>query len=135
MLLLITYVQYELMSIMTLIYPTHLGPIIIPDGTTTHVDSNMQIMHTRKVRLLSEVIGVKQSPVQQIFSTVEEAYLADIQNFTTNSINNTVGDVFTHLQEKYGQLMPHKLLKRKDIFKKTTYHSKYQTATIFYAAE
>ena len=61
--------------------------------------------------MFQEVTGVKKSPVQQIVATFEESYLVDIRNRTGNSINYTVADVITHLQEKYGQLMPHKLLK------------------------
>ena len=51
----------------------------------------------------------------------KEAYLVDISNRMKNSINNTVADVITHLQDNYGQLIPHELPESKDIFKKTTY--------------
>ena len=43
--------------------------------------------------------------------------------------------VLAHLQEKYGQLMPHELLERKDIAKKTTYHPQDPIITVFSAAE
>ena len=59
--------------------------------------------------------------MQQIVATVKEAYLADIHNHTTDSINNTMADIITHLQEKYGQLMPHEFFERKGIVKKMTY--------------
>ena len=36
----------------------------------------------------------------------------------------------THLQYNNGQLMPHELLKRKDIFKKPTYYHKYPIAIV-----
>ena len=52
---------------------------------------------------------------------VEESYLVDICNWATNSINDTMVDVITLLQDNYGQLMPHKLFERENIFKKTTY--------------
>ena len=79
----------------------------------------MWIGHTEKVRLFCEVTGVQQDLVKQIFGTVEEAYPADIRNSNMNSINNTVAVIFTHLQDNYGQLIPHELLERKDIVKKT----------------
>ena len=62
------------------------------------------------MRLFWEGTGVQQALVQQKFAPVEEAYLADIRNRTTNSINDTVADMPTHLQDKYGQLITHKFL-------------------------
>ena len=57
----------------------------------------MRIVNTEEGRLLCEVTGVVKSLVQQIFGTVEEAYLADIHNRTTNSTNDTVAGALTHL--------------------------------------
>ena len=79
------------------------GPLIIPDVTTAHAHFNMQIVHTKEVvRLFREVTGVKNFFVQQIFATLDKLYLADIHNHIINSINDTVVDMLTHLQEKYG---------------------------------
>ena len=69
--------------------------------------------------------------MQHILTTVEEAYLAGIRNKTTNSTNNTVADVLTHLQETYRQLITQELLESKDIVKKTTYHTWEPIATVF----
>ena len=77
------------------------------------MNPNMRIAHTKEVRLFCKVTGFKKALVQQIFSTVENAYLADIRNRTINSINYTVTNFLIHLQENYGKLMPHKLLERK----------------------
>ena len=112
--LVITGVKYALISPTTFVYPTHLGPLIILDGTTAHANSNIRITHTEEVHLFHEVTGVEQALTQQIVSTVKEAYLADIGNRTMNSTNNTVAGVLMHLQENYGQLMPHELLEWED---------------------
>ena len=53
--------------------------------------------HTESVCLFREVTGVEQALVQHIFSAFEEAYLADIRNWTKNTINDTVADALTHL--------------------------------------
>ena len=95
--LVLTDAHYALISPTPFIYPNHPGPIIIPDGTTFHANSNMRISHTNKVCLFQEVKGVVQTLVQQVFGMVEEAYLADIHNCMTNSINKTDADVLTHL--------------------------------------
>ena len=87
------------------------------------------------MRLFREVTGVEQALVQQISITVKEAYLADIRNRTTNSINNTVVGVLTHLQENYGQLMPHELLEKEDIVKKKNYNPRDPIAAVFSAVE
>ena len=56
-------------------------------------------------------------------------------NSTTNFINNTVVGMLTRLQDKYGKLMPHKILERKDIVKNTTCNPQYPLTTIFSAVE
>ena len=62
------------------IYLTQQGPLIIPDGNTAHMNSNTIIAHTEEVRHFREVTGVKQALVQQVATTVEEAYLVNIRN-------------------------------------------------------
>ena len=64
-------------------------------------------------------MGVEQALVQQIYSTVEEAYLTDIRNHMTNSTNDTVSNMLNHLQYNYSQLTPHELLERKETVNKT----------------
>ena len=103
--LVLTEVQCALIFPTHFVYPTHLGPFIIPDGTTAHANSNIQIVHTEEVRLFHEATGVEQALVQQIVGTVEEEYLVDIRNRTTKSINVTVEGALIHLQDNYGQLM------------------------------
>ena len=66
---------------------------------------------------------------------VEEAYLEDICNRTTKSINNTVSGVLRHLKEKYGQLMPHELVEKEDIVKKTIYNPRDPIAIVFSAVK
>ena len=65
---------------------------------------------------------MEQALAQKIVSTVKEGYLAVIRNRATNSINDNVADMLTHLQYNYVQLMPHEILERKDIIKKTIYN-------------
>ena len=95
----------------------------------------MQITYTKRVRLLREVTVAEQALVQKIVAMVEEAYLADICKCTTNSINDAVEYVLTLFQEKYGQLMPRKLLQRNVIVNKTIYNTRYQISTIFSAVD
>ena len=52
-----------------------------------------------------------------------------------NFINDTVAGVLTYLQDNYGQLMPHKLLEREDIVKKTIYNPRHPIATMFSAVK
>ena len=56
--LVLTDVQYSLITPTPLVYPTHPGHLIIPDGTTAHANSNMWIAHTKECRLFLELIGV-----------------------------------------------------------------------------
>ena len=87
------------------------------------------------MHLFREVTGVEQALVQQIVDMVKEAYLTYIRNRATKSINSTVADVLTHLQENYGQFMPHELLERKYVVKKMTYHPRFPIATVLSSVE
>ena len=65
--LVLTNAQHALISNIPFVYLTHLGTFIIPDGTTDHMKSNMQIAHTEEMRFFCEVTGVEQSLVQHNF--------------------------------------------------------------------
>ena len=110
--LVLTNTQYALILNTTFVYPTHPCPLILLDGTTSHINSNMRIMHTEAVRLLREVMGVYKYLIQKIITIVEETNLMDIRNRTTNLINDTVTNALTDLKDNHGQIMPHKLFKR-----------------------
>ena len=56
--LVLTDAQYAPISPTPFVYPTHPVPFTIPDSTTAHVNSNMQIAHTKKVCLFREVMGM-----------------------------------------------------------------------------
>ena len=95
----------------------------------------MRTVHTKGVRLLCEVMGEEQALVQQIVGTANKAYMVDIRNRTTKFINDTVSGVLTHMQENYGQLMPHNLLEQEDIVKKTIFNPRDPIATVFSPVE
>ena len=61
----LTEVQYTLISTTPFVYPTHPGPLIIPDGMTAHANSNIPIAHTEEVRLFRDLTGVEQVIVQK----------------------------------------------------------------------
>ena len=62
------YAQYALISPTPFVYPTHPVPLVIPDGTTAHTNSNILIVHTNIMSLFQEVTGVKQALEEKIFS-------------------------------------------------------------------
>ena len=56
-------VQYALILNTPFVLPTQPGPLIIPDGTTTHENSNMRIAHTEEVCIFCKWMGFKQALV------------------------------------------------------------------------
>ena len=64
--LVLTDAQYALILNATFVYPTHPGPIIIPDGTTAHIKPNMRITHTKAVRLFREVMGLEKNTAKKL---------------------------------------------------------------------
>ena len=65
--LVLANVQYALISNTPFVYPNNRGPLIIPDDMTSHMNSNMHIVHTKEVRLFRELTVVEQSLVQNTF--------------------------------------------------------------------
>ena len=53
--LVLTNVQYALISPTPFFYPTHPVLLIVLDDTTAHANSNMRIAHTKEVCLFHEV--------------------------------------------------------------------------------
>ena len=47
----LTDVQYKLISPTPFVYLTHMGLLTIPDGTTAHANSNIQILHNEQIRM------------------------------------------------------------------------------------
>ena len=131
--LVLTYLQYSLISNRPFVYSTCPGTLIITVGTTSHMKSNMCITHTKEVRLFCEVTRFEQALVQHIVSTNEEDYLAYIYNQTTNLINNTVSDVLTHMKDNYKHIILRELLNHDDVIKKTSYHLCEPITTVFSA--
>ena len=60
-------------------------------------------VYAKEVGLFRGVTGVEQALVQKIMDTVEEAYLSDIPNSSTNSINDTLTGVLTYIQDNNNQ--------------------------------
>ena len=69
--LVLTDAQYLLIPPTPFVYLTHPVPLVIPDGTTAHMNSNMRIAHTERVRLFREVTGFEQALVHQIYYIFE----------------------------------------------------------------
>ena len=88
--LVLTEVQYALISPTPFAYPTHMVLLIIPDGTTAYTNSNIRISHTKEVRLFREVTGLEQALFQKIVGTAKADSLVDNRNRTTNYIKDTV---------------------------------------------
>ena len=78
---------------------------------------------------------MEQALVQKIVGMVKESYLEHTRNRTKNSTNDTVAGVLTHLQDTYGQLMPHEILELEDIVNKTIYNLHNPLATVFSAVD
>ena len=67
--------------------------------------------------MFQEVIGVKQTLIQQIVAAVEAKYLKALQDPVTNKITRTIPEILTHLMNAYGHVTPTKLYKLKQKFK------------------
>ena len=91
----------------------------------------MHIINTKSVHIFCEVMGLKQDLIQKHVTNFVKTYLSEIHNCTTNSINGTMADVLTHLQDKCDQLMPQELLEHEYTVKNTIYHPHDPITSVF----
>ena len=78
-------------------------------------------IHVEAVYIFREFLGVDSSLIQQIITDIEDDYLEDICNCSSNSITITIAELLTHFLGDYGHLIPQQLLKSWEKTKKKAY--------------
>jgi hypothetical protein len=79
------------------------------------------------------VQGVEQALIQQIVKAVDAPYLAALRDRNSNSLQGTVHQILTHLQDIYGRVTPQMLEDREAELRNMTYNPKYPIDIVFNA--
>ena len=97
--LVLTNVEYQVVSPTAYNRPNHPGPLIIPIGTAQHEATRLREEHKTSIRLFRETIDVEKALIKQLVAAIEPKYLKSLRNDHTNAIDVSISAVLTHLFE------------------------------------
>lgn len=103
--LVLTDVEYQVVSPTAYNRPNHPGPLIIPIGTAQHEATRLREEHKTSIRLFRETIDVEKALIKQLVAAIEPKYLKSLRNDHTNAIDVSISAVLTHLFEKHGVIV------------------------------
>jgi hypothetical protein len=121
--LVLSPLQYALLTAVAFVRPVHPGALLIPDGTTGPMATVLKNAYLKQLRLFREVLGV------------EKALILALRDRNSNSLTGTVHQILDHLHEVYSRVSPHMLENRKQELKDMAYNPKYPIDTVFNAVD
>ena len=127
--------QYNLISNVPFIQPTHPGPLVIPPGTAQHAAATMRDLHAEQMCVFKEVNAVDEALIQQINQAVKHDFLSALRDRTTNSINMPVFNVLDYLGNTYGNVTEEMLQEREDRVSRMSYSLSQPIDIIFNALD
>ena len=87
--------------------PTHPGELKIKENIPLHKAIIMQELYNEKLNLFRETAAIKSAIKSQIVTAINPIYLKELKNITTETIENTIAQILTHLFQRYGQVPYH----------------------------
>ena len=133
--LILTPVQYALLSPIPFTRPTFPVSLVIPAGTTSIQATSLRDTHAEAVRVFREVTGVEKALIQQLVIAIDGPYLVALRNRHTNSITGPIAVILKHLQENYGKITPQVLQEKDDALMRMSYNPQEPIDVIFNAIE
>ena len=106
--------EYATISPVPYVAPPHPGALQIPVGTAQHVAIRLKEEHRENIRVFRESLDVQQALIKQIVTAVDEEYLQELRNETTNAITADIPTILAHLTLAYGEVDSEDLKKKED---------------------
>jgi hypothetical protein len=131
--LVMTPVQYSMISATPFVRPPHPGPLHIEPGTTQHMATTLKEEHKEKLRLFHEVEGAEKALIQQIVKAVRPEYLNALCNRSTNLITGPVYNIIDHLSSTYGRVTAQMFDDKSEELRQMTYDPSQPIDNIFTA--
>ena len=89
--------------------PVRPRPLQIPQFTAQHEVIRLQGLHTQRMDTYMDCQAVKKALLKQIVAAVDAAYIKELRDPDTNSIDLPVHGVLSHLFNHYGQVTSEQL--------------------------
>ena len=104
--LVLTPAEYTGISNIPYVRPPHPGVLNIPPATSERVETRRRAEHKRDLALYHETINLENALKKQITEAVDELYLEELRDPTTNTILSSVPFILDHLITNYGEIEP-----------------------------
>ena len=104
--LVLTPTEYTNISITPYVRPIHPGPLHIPPNITERNEARRRSEHKKEMALFHETVNLENALKRQISEAVDELYLEELRDPTTNTILSNVPTILSHLITNYGDTDP-----------------------------
>ena len=81
---------------------SHPGPLQIPPGTQIHGHLHLWKDHQNELNLFCETVALKSTLKYQIIGTIDPLYMKEFKNSFTETIMNSILQIFQYLFKWYG---------------------------------
>ena len=97
--LVLSQIEYALLSNEPYVRPLHPAPLVTPQGTTHHESMRLTKEHGEDIRLFREMLDAEKALIKQIVAAIGKDYLKELCNAGTDtiiiSISQSIG-TFSH---------------------------------------
>ena len=102
--LILTALDYTLVSPTPYVRPLHPGPLIIPPGTTQHASTLLRKQHKKAIVLFHQTTDLENALKKQITDSIDNCYYKDIVDCTTNTITHDIPFILNYFFTNYGEV-------------------------------
>ena len=129
--LILSPIQYGLVSAHAFVRPAFPAPLVIPPLATIHMTATLQQQHRDDVRIFRECQAVEAALRQQLVQAVDRVYLEVLRDPHTNAINRPLRGIIQHLMDGYGNVTAQQLADETDKVQTFTFDPVQPIDTIF----
>ena len=120
--LVLTPVEYALVSAVPFVTEPHPGPLVFPAGTTGVQSKAIEVEHKTRMKLYEKCVGVEKSIIQQISKAVEKTWLDPLRDHNTDAINCSIPDILAFLFQEHGDVSANALERREKLVRDMVYN-------------
>ena len=102
----LTPAEYANISDIPYVRPLHPGVLTIPPTISERSENRRQSKQKHNLALYHETINSENALKKQITEAVNELYLEELRDATTNTILSNVTFILDHLITNYGEIEP-----------------------------
>ena len=112
--LILSPIQYGLITATAFVRPAFSAPIVIPLGGTINMTATLQQQHCDDIRIFRECQAVEAALRQQLVQAIDRVYLEILRDPNTNAINRPLRGIIQHLLDGYGNVTAQQLADETD---------------------